>query len=168
MKKLFYLFLIFFPVLMPCGCSDIDDSSLAEYGNNTYIVTDAEVCRYAYGTSTEFEVMLFLDGCSLDSPYGSMVYFGLEFPYSLTGLPEGSFSLGYMDALSRAYIYFWPGEDGTDWTPCQMVSGLLTIRKTDDAYDEYSLSFTGVDVYGERLECRYTGPVQFVDLDSMM
>ena len=86
MKKLFYLFLIFFPVLMPCGCSDIDDSSLAEYGNNTYIVTDAEVCRYAYGTSTEFEVMLFLDGCSLDSPYGSMVYFGLEFPYSLTGL----------------------------------------------------------------------------------
>ena len=78
MKKLFYLFLIFFPVLMPCGCSDIDDSSLAEYGNNTYIVTDAEVCRYAYGTSTEFEVMLFLDGCSLDSPYGSMVYFGLD------------------------------------------------------------------------------------------
>lgn len=101
MKKLFYLFLIFFPVLMPCGCSDIDDSSLAEYGNNTYIVTDAEVCRYAYGTSTEFEVMLFLDGCSL--------------------------------------------------------------RKTDDAYDEYSLSFTGVDVYGERLECRYTGPVDIYE-----
>lgn len=146
---------------MPCGCSDIDDSSLAEYGNNTYIVTDAEVCRYAYGT-------FMMGGLTLDAVMndtaseGVILGIGLELPGKTYEFPEGTYVLGedpvflgaVFDVVSEA------GSDSQEITKCTMTIGR--------SGKNYTFRISGETEDGQPVSCRYTGPVQFVDFDSMM
>lgn len=160
-------------VLIGGGCSKDETGGSASVGDLSYSVTSA-VALYALDEDsegnpvTQYEVGFMMDGLTLDAlmagtvSEGAILVMGLEFPGETYEFPKGTYVAGE-DPVFRGAGFEAASEESSNSyfiDPCT-----LTI---DRSGKNYTFRISGETEDGQPVSCRYTGPVQFVDLDSLM
>lgn len=160
-------------VLIGGGCSKDETGGSISLGDLSYSVTSA-VAVYALDEDSEgnpvtyYEVYFMMDGLTLDAlmagtvSEGAGLVMALEFPGETYEFPKGTYVAGedpvflgaVFDVISEA------GSDSQEITECT-----LTIGRSGK---NYTFRISGETEDGQPVSFRYTGPVQFVDFDSMM
>lgn len=160
-------------VLIGGGCSKDETGGSASVGDLSYSVTGA-ASFYSVdedsdgGFVTTHTIYLMMDGLTLDAVMedtaseGAIFGILLELPGKTYEFPEGTYVAGE-DPVFGGVAFAVVSEAGTDSQ--EITKCTLTIGRSGK---NYTFKVSGETEDGQPVSCRYTGPVQFVDLDSMM
>ena len=160
-------------VLIGGGCSKDETGGSASVGDLSYSVTGA-ASFYSVdedsdgGFVTSHTIYLMMGGLTLDAVMndtaseGVILGIGLELPGKTYEFPEGTYVLGEDPVFFGAVfvVVSEAGSDSQEITKCTMTIGR--------SGKNYTFRISGETEDGQPVSCRYTGPVQFVDQDSMM
>lgn len=160
-------------VLIGGGCSKDETGGSASVGDLSYSVTSA-VSFYSVdedsdgGFVTTHTIYLMMDGLTLDAVMdetaseGVILGIGLELPGKTYEFPEGTYVAGE-DPLFFGAVFAVISEAGSDSQ--EITKCTLTI---DRSGKNYTFRISGETEDGQPVSFRYTGPVQFLDSDSLM
>ena len=98
---------------------------------------------------------LLMDGTTMESEYGSVMYIDLYFPGSVNELQAGTYRIGEVVCQWVEFASYTQ----TDKIYHEIMPGSVTIEKSGD---NYTISCSGTADNGESVSCSYTGPVQYM------
>ena len=156
-------------VLIGGGCSKDETGGSASFGDFSYSVTSA-VAFYNLSKDTEgnpvteYNIYLLFDGLTLEeiidgtASMPSSCAIGMALPGETYELPVGTF-MAEEDIIYAVFV------SEKDQLESNISSCTMTIGRSGK---NYTFRISGETEDGQPVSCRYTGPVQFVDFDSMM
>jgi len=152
MKKLFLMTLVL-GALAVTGCKKDEMKGSFQLGGESYTVTGAVAYLCSRDADeTNYELYLLMDGTTMESEYGSVMYIDLYFPGSVNELQAGTYRIG---EVVCKWAEFYTQTDEIH----EINSGSVTIEKSGG---NYTISCSGTTDNGESVSCSYTGPVQYM------
>lgn len=167
-------------VLLSSGCSKNENGGgepedkiggSATLGDFSYSVTSA-VALYALDEDSEgnlvtsYDIYLMFDGLTLDAMINGTVSMLSAFIIAMV-LPEESYEFPVGTFIAEEDTFF-PGViylSEKDQLESETSSCTLTIGRSGT---NYTFDVSGETTDGQPVTCHYTGPVEFVDIDSLI
>ena len=155
-------------MLVGGGCSKDETGGSASVGDLSYSVTSA-VVFYNLGEDTEgnsvteYCIYFLFDGLTFEemidgtASMPSACIIAMTLPGETYELPVGTFMA---EDISLASFVSEKDQLESDISSCTMTIGR--------SGKNYTFRISGETEDGQPVSCRYTGPVQFLDFDSMM